>query len=422
MKDNMDDLLEKALQPSAEPSAELNASILNNAKQKRKKNIWYSVPKAAIAVLVFALLCPIGVYATNLFLKTVMVTDHALSVGNTEYYNEKDILDAMNSDEEVLSEKVSHEEGNDNVKWLTKDVEKFGGDLTCTFYRYDDYKALLADSKMPNLLSKDYELRGEALYTNTKDDASEDDSIDVWFNYGEGQFRLSITKMVKGYEENALHSLLLTNTSNKRTYKNTDGVEFTLVDEVREEGNVKNTETYVMIAYDEYYGHINFDGLTEDEIHEVLDSVKISEKQGMCYNGKQSTLKRGGVNMNQKKAGKVIGIFALIMVVVIVFVYIALYLPLKRYIDQTPKITPKSQVTVHVGDTVDWQDLFDVECKGQYTMKMSIETEYYNVVEVAEDGKSFIAKEQADEVAIYIVGRGENAESVDSSTIIQIEK
>lgn len=126
--------------------------------------------------------------------------------------------------------------------------------------------------------------------------------------------------------------------------------------------------------------------------------------------------------MNKKKAGKVIRIFALIMVVVIVFVYIALYLPLKRYIDQTPKITPKSQVTVHVGDTVDWQDLFDVECKGQYTMKMSIETEYYNVVEVAKDGKSFIAKEQADEVAIYIVGRGENAESVDSSTIIKIEE
>ena len=184
MKDNMDDLLEKALKPSAEPSAELNASILNNAKQKRNKNIWYSVPKAAIAVLVFALLCPIGVYATNLFLKTVMVTDHTMTVGNTEYYNEKDILDAMYFDEEVTAEKVSHEEGNTSVKWITKDVEKFDETLTCTSYQYDDYKALLADSKMPNWFSKDYELRANAIYTKTKDDTTgmEEDSIDVWFN------------------------------------------------------------------------------------------------------------------------------------------------------------------------------------------------------------------------------------------------
>lgn len=126
--------------------------------------------------------------------------------------------------------------------------------------------------------------------------------------------------------------------------------------------------------------------------------------------------------MKKNKTGKTIGIIMLILFVLIAFVYITLYLPLKRYIDQTPKITPIPQVTVHVGDTVDWQDLFNVECKGQYTMKMSIETEYYNVVEVAKDGQSFIAKEQADEVTIYIVGRGENAESVDSSTTIQIEE
>lgn len=125
--------------------------------------------------------------------------------------------------------------------------------------------------------------------------------------------------------------------------------------------------------------------------------------------------------MNQKKTGKVIGILALIMVVVIVFVYVALFLPLKRYIDETPKITPKSQVTVQVGDTVKWQDLFEVECKGQYTMKMSTEAAYYNVVEMAKDGQSFVAKGHADSIVIYVVGRGENAESVDATTTITIE-
>ncbi len=280
MKDNMDDLLKEALQPNEVPSAELNASILENAKQTRRKNVWYHVPKVAVAVLVFALLCPIGVYATNLFLKQVMVTDHTMTVGNTEYYNEKDILDAMYFDEEVIAEKVSHEEGKGDVKWLTKDVEKFDETLACTSYRYDDYKALLADSKMPNWFSKDYELRANAIYTKTKDDTTgmEEDSIDVWFNYGKGQFRLSVTKHIKGHAKDALYSLCLDDTSNKRIYKNADGIEFTLVDEVLKEGDVTITETYVVIAYDVYYGHINFDGLTEDEMHEVLDSIQISEK------------------------------------------------------------------------------------------------------------------------------------------------
>ena len=280
MKDNMDNLLKEALQPNEVPSAELNASILENAKHKRRKNAWYHVPKVAVAVFVFALLCPIGVYATNVFLKQVMVTDHTMTVGNTEYYNEKDILDAMYFDEEVIAEKVSHEEGNGDVNWLTKDVEKFEGNLICTSYRYDDYKALLEDSQMPNLLSKDYELRAEAIYTKTKDDTTgmEEDSIDVWFNYGKGQFRLSVTKHIKGHAKDALYSLCLDDTSNKRIYKNADGIEFTLVDEVLKEGDVTITETYVVIAYDVYYGHINFDGLTEDEMHEVLDSIQISEK------------------------------------------------------------------------------------------------------------------------------------------------
>ncbi len=277
MKDNMDNLLKEALQPNEVPSAELNASILENEKQTRRKNVWYNVPKVAVAVLVFALLCPIGVYATSLLLQQVMVTDHTMTVGNMEYYNEKDILDAMNFDEEKKVEHISYEEGNSDVKWLTKDVEKLENGVTCTYYRYDDYKALLADSKMPNWFSKDYELGEEATYTNTKDDIMEVDSIDVWFNYGEGQFYLSISKTLKGCEEDVF-SLCLSNTGNKRTYKNADGVEFTLVDEVKKEGDVAITDTYVVIAYDEYYGYINFEGLTEDEMHEVLDSVKISKK------------------------------------------------------------------------------------------------------------------------------------------------
>lgn len=119
---------------------------------------------------------------------------------------------------------------------------------------------------------------------------------------------------------------------------------------------------------------------------------------------------------------KMITIVGMVLVLMIAVLFATLYLPLKRYLDQTPKITPKSQVTLQVGDTVKWQDLFEVECKGQYTVKMSTEATYYNVVEVAKDGQSFVAKEQADSVTIYIVGRGENAESVDATTTITIKE
>ena len=48
-----------------------------------------------------------------------------------------------------------------------------------------------------------------------------------------------------------------------------------LVDETisGEEGNEVNT--YVMLATDAYEGYIVFRGLTEDQIHEVLDTVVI---------------------------------------------------------------------------------------------------------------------------------------------------
>lgn len=280
MKDNMDILLEKALQPNEVPRVELNASILEKAKRRRKKNMWYGVPKVAVAALVFALLCPIGVYATNLILKQVLVTEHTMTVGDTEYFNEKDIVDSMNSTEEVKTDIVSHEEGNANVKWLTKDVQKLNGLVTNTYYTYDDYKAMLEDTKMPNWFSKDYELSENASYVNTKDDTIEEDAISATFKYGEGEGRihLSVTKRIKGFAENVSSSLYLTNTGNKRTYKNVDGVEFTLVDEVRESGETKVTRTYVVIAYDMYDGHIFFENLTEEQMHEVLDTIKISQQ------------------------------------------------------------------------------------------------------------------------------------------------
>ena len=123
----------------------------------------------------------------------------------------------------------------------------------------------------------------------------------------------------------------------------------------------------------------------------------------------------------KKKTGKIIGILAVILVVVFVLAFVVLFLPLKKYLDATPKIAPISQVEVKVGDTVQVSDLFDIECRGDYTVKMSVDASDYFVIQMSEDGQSFVAKGAAEGIVIYVNARGSNAESVDATNTITIE-
>lgn len=277
MKDNMDNLLQKALRPTDEPSEVLNTSILEQAKQVGKRNTWQGVPKIAVAVLIFALVCPVGVYAANFIIRQVSVTEHAISVGNTEYVDDKALVGAATSTEEVKTENVSHEEGNANVKWLTKDVEKINDEVTNTYYAYDDYKAAVADSKLPNWLSKDYELNGTVTYVYTKTDAFEEHDLGACFNYGEGGFDYNISSMTGNVDEDAAYSLYLRNTENQRKYTANTGAEYTLVDEKVKEDGTEVVTTYVVVSSGKYTGYLAFHSLTEDEIHQILDTIKITE-------------------------------------------------------------------------------------------------------------------------------------------------
>lgn len=121
------------------------------------------------------------------------------------------------------------------------------------------------------------------------------------------------------------------------------------------------------------------------------------------------------------KVGKVITVVCVVFALIIAILYVVLYLPLMRYIEATPKITPKSQVTVQVGDTVEWQDLFDVECKGDYTVRMSVSEQEQSAIEMSKAGQSFVAKDAAKQVVIYVYARGSNAESVSATNTITIE-
>ena len=74
-----------------------------------------------------------------------------------------------------------------------------------------------------------------------------------------------------GVAEDSAFSIKLSNTSNERTYTTASGLELTLVD-TEEDGGLCTT---VMVSDGDVKGYLRFRGLSEEEIREVLDTVKL---------------------------------------------------------------------------------------------------------------------------------------------------
>lgn len=275
MKDNMDNLLKKAFPADMEASAELNADILAKAGKthKKTKKAGFTLAGAAAIILVVLCVTPVGVYATNLIIEKVFVTEHTISVGNPEYVVDEDIY---NHSEEVEVSDLGYEEGDESVNWLTKRVNVVNGYATNTYYTYADYATALLDAKLDNWFNKTYENAESVTYviTETSDTVTYD--VTVWYPYGDGTFHFSESIMTGNVAEDMAYSLSLRNTGNKREYISPiSGIEFSLVDEITEDEEGERVRTYVVIAYGKYHGYICFEDLTEDEIHEILDTVVI---------------------------------------------------------------------------------------------------------------------------------------------------
>lgn len=272
MKDKMDKLLENALAPEFEPPADLNASILEQAKQKRrKKGIVYYLPKVAAVVIALGCIAPVGVYATNYFIQNVLVTEHGISVGQTEYVDDAELAGPW---EEVKTETVETQQGGPNDKWSEKKVEKVGT-VTNTYYTYDAYETAVAESGMDNWFNMVYEGDGYVTYVHTKDADFEQHEIGAFFYVGEKMFSVSQSRCPGLNNAEGLHSLVMEKTGNERAYTSKSGKEYVLVDETAGDHAGK---TYVLIAYGEYFGYLSFDGMTDEEIHQILDTVAVSEE------------------------------------------------------------------------------------------------------------------------------------------------
>ena len=276
---NFDELLGKALRPVYEPSDELNKKILSGQKNSEGRSYkeglrkWYILPKAAVIAVAIFCVGSAGVYAAVKALKKPVVTDHAISVGNEDYIQDDAI---SNTEEPVTTNIISSEVGTDENSWISKTVSEVNG-YTTIQYIFDSYSAAEAESELGMNVTKEYALDSDgASYSFTEGpDGYSSKNLSASFVYNSGYFTVLQDKTLSNIAEDAAYSIKLENTSNERTYEAASGTEFYLVDEIISEEDHEKTTTYVMLSTDSTNGYISFTQLSEEEIHEVLDTINI---------------------------------------------------------------------------------------------------------------------------------------------------
>ena len=273
-----DDTLKMALRPNYKPAEELNRAILagkTSGETKRKgMKKWYVFPRVAVAAAAVVLIGSAGVYAATQLMKP-KVTEHAISVGNTEYVDDAAIA---NTEEPASAKQISSEAGDENVKWTSRTVSELNG-YTTTVYSYDSYAAALEDAGMESRFTVEYPERIVTRTVTEDRKASETQgaegyrstTVSAEFTCHAGAFEVLQDRSESGVAEDSAFSIKLSNTSNERTYTTASGLELTLVD-TEEDGGLCTT---VMVSDGDVKGYLRFRGLSEEEIREVLDTVKL---------------------------------------------------------------------------------------------------------------------------------------------------
>lgn len=274
MKDKIDVLIEKSFEVDYNPDKELNKRILECAKRRQGNGRLWRLPKVAVAVIAVICMGSVVVYAASSIIREVFITEHSVSVGNPDYVDDEAIAAP---EEPVTTESVLHEEGNESVNWISKDVEVVNGYATNTYYAYKDYETALQDSGLDNWFNTVYENEEAVTYVVTETEDFVERCINAGFVYGGGSFFLSEGIMTGNLAEDLTRSVQLANTNNKRDYTSVSGQVFTLVDEITEDGIGKRVRTYVMIAYGDYDGYICFENLKNEEIYKILDTLEFSK-------------------------------------------------------------------------------------------------------------------------------------------------
>lgn len=129
--------------------------------------------------------------------------------------------------------------------------------------------------------------------------------------------------------------------------------------------------------------------------------------------------------MEEKKKSKKISKWVIVVLIALVLLIGAsLYLlwALKDYVDKVPKITPKESVTVQTGQTLTVDDIFDVECKGEYHISLNISETEIPDAEISADKQSVYVGSTPGEIRITAGGSGEVAEWAENENMIVVKE
>ncbi|HAH18212.1 MAG TPA: hypothetical protein DCL29_04300 [Eubacterium sp.] len=326
MKDKLDSLLENAYKERFEPGKDLNDRILhekNNIKvlnddvrlRKDKKNMKRNFGDLFTKVAVVAF-CVVSIGGIGFFALskgginpssdkktakegTTVVETTSENAETQSLIEEKETEEefpenneAENIEWKKLSKKydfssiITGKEGTDKDGWEYRELDVSDGGYANVRYYYDSYQEAIEASGLHNILSKDYkrmDREGTICYTDiiSLEGTQKllERSVDAKFQYKNGFVFLTQDYDNHNMEDMSFTDGALQNPTNERVYTSKSGIKFTLRDGTTcypaydDEEQVKCTRTSILSDKRKYIITIELRGLSEDEMHEVLDTV-----------------------------------------------------------------------------------------------------------------------------------------------------
>lgn len=292
-KKELDSLLKQSLTPDKQADAGLDAAILEELSDssfaekrqpKRYERRWSKGLVAKVAAVVLAVLV-VGAgttYAAGRILGNVAVRETRLAVGkDAETWVAKEYSTPA---PEVFSgiEIVEKVPGGPGDHWVEKEEILFDGSRIFN-YTYSDYHTAVSDAGFPNVFTTILGTQKSVTYQTTMYELSGEEPFEggtmlyVRCDYGFGSYQLEQMHRDGGEGPEAVgvvgFSIPMTHSGNVRTYVSANGTEFTLVDDVVQGAVLK--KTVVMIDCEKMIGSLTLEGLTEEEIHQVLDTLDL---------------------------------------------------------------------------------------------------------------------------------------------------
>lgn len=272
------------------------ASFVSDLKEREKKamKIKKHLAKAAAIMLIVSISGGTA-YAAVSYFKSTQHFDHGLATSDiaSEENTTSQFSDVRLPDKDTEVEVLSTETGNEKTAWLSKETRQetnygYTSDdginwkadtpdiQIITKYQYSDYAAAKEEHGLPELFSKTYNLIGNVTleeYRHKSEEQVFSKNLQADYKYENGSFTINMEKDCQWNGEDS-EIAVITSTEpvkNQREYTASNSYCFKLSDDT-EFGTVRTT---TLISYKEYHIILSFFDLSDEEIHEILDSIVI---------------------------------------------------------------------------------------------------------------------------------------------------